>query len=60
MSDTAFFLLLLQQRGCEIVPAEFRNKAIPDDEITRVEPASVLITPFQDFFVGPAFRYTLT
>src|SRR5262249_5017393 len=51
---SAVHLALMEVRSSKIVPAEFGDKRIPDNQIAAIQTSSLFITPFQDFLVASA------
>ena len=59
IGDPKLFFSSLQRRRCPIAPADLRSEVIPNENIALVQPSALLITPGQNFFIGPAFEHAL-
>ena len=59
IGDPQLFFSSLQRRRCPIAPANLRGEIIPDENIALVQPPALLVAPFQNFFIGPAFEHPL-
>src|SRR5437764_3161652 len=60
MGMAVLLFLFLEHWRYEIVPAQFRDESIPDDQVAPVQPPSLFITPFENFFVTAASKHALT
>ena len=59
MFDPVFFFRSVQRCGGEVTPAELGGKRVPKQQIELARAPAILITPLQNFLVGPALEHAL-
>ena len=59
MFDPVFFFRSVQRCGGEVTPAELGGKRVPKHQIELARAPAILITPLQNFLVGPALEHAL-
>ena len=57
--DSVFLFHFVKDRTGEVVPTKFGNKSIPDHQIALIKAAAILVAPFENFLVRPAFQHPL-